>query len=36
VPPRVEYSLTPTGEELIPLIKQLRTWGETQMAKNPQ
>lgn len=34
VPPRVEYSLTPTGEELIPLIKQLRSWGEKKMANN--
>jgi len=33
VPPRVEYSLTKTGEELIPLIKQLRSWGESQMSK---
>ena len=33
VPPRVEYSLTKTGEELIPLIKQLRIWGESQMSK---
>lgn len=34
VPPRVEYSLTPTGEELIPFIKQLRSWGVKQMSKN--
>jgi len=34
VPPRVEYSLTATGEELIPLIKQLRAWGEKKMPKN--
>jgi len=34
VPPRVEYSLTPTGEELIPFIKQLRSWGVKQMARN--
>jgi DNA-binding HxlR family transcriptional regulator len=33
VPPKVEYSLTPTGEELIPLIKQLRSWGEEQMSR---
>ncbi len=31
VPPRVEYSLTATGQELIPLIAQLRNWGEKQM-----
>ncbi|WP_299442596.1 helix-turn-helix domain-containing protein [uncultured Aquimarina sp.] len=34
VPPKVEYSLTSTGEELIPLIKQLRSWGEKQMSRN--
>lgn len=33
VPPKVEYYLTPTGEELIPLIRQLRSWGEKQMAQ---
>ena len=31
VPPRVEYSLTVTGRELIPFIGQLRSWGEQQM-----
>jgi DNA-binding HxlR family transcriptional regulator len=34
VPPRVEYSLTPTGIELIPFIDQMRIWGEKQMALN--
>jgi len=34
VPPKVEYSLTPTGEELVPLIKQLRSWGVKQIEKN--
>ena len=34
VPPKVEYSLTKTGEELIPFIKQLRSWGEKQMSRN--
>lgn len=32
VPPRVEYSLTDTGKELIPFISQMRTWGEKQMS----
>ena len=32
VPPRVEYALTSTGKELIPFIKQMRSWGEKQMA----
>lgn len=33
VPPKVEYSLTETGYELIPFIKHLSQWGEEQMAK---
>ncbi len=32
VPPKVEYSLTDTGKELIPFISQMRSWGEKQMA----
>ncbi|UTD28712.1 helix-turn-helix domain-containing protein [Bradyrhizobium sp. WD16] len=28
VPPRVEYSLTETGERLRPVIEALRVWGE--------
>ena len=28
VPPRVEYELTPIGEELIPVLHQLGDWGE--------
>jgi DNA-binding HxlR family transcriptional regulator len=31
VPPKVEYSLTDTGKELIPFISQMRSWGEKQM-----
>ena len=31
VPPRVEYSLTEVGKELIPSIKKLMEWGEAQM-----
>ena len=34
VPPRVEYSLTETGRELIPFINQMRIWGEKQMSLN--
>lgn len=34
VPPKVEYSLTETGKELIPLIRQLRSWGENQMSRD--
>lgn len=33
VPPKVEYSLTETGQELIPFISYLRDWGEKQMQK---
>jgi DNA-binding HxlR family transcriptional regulator len=33
VPPKVEYSLTETGKELIPFISQMRNWGEKQIAK---
>ena len=28
VPPRVEYSLTPLGESLAPVIDALKAWGE--------
>ena len=34
VPPKVEYSLTNTGMELIPFIGHLRSWGEKQMSIN--
>jgi DNA-binding HxlR family transcriptional regulator len=33
VPPKVEYSLTDTGKELIPFISQLRSWGEKKMSQ---
>lgn len=33
VPPKVEYSLTEIGEELIPFIKHLKEWGDKQIAK---
>ena len=32
VPPKVEYSLTETGKELIPFISLMRSWGEKQIA----
>lgn len=35
VPPRVEYTLTPTGAALIPSIDLLRIWGEMQMTNKP-
>jgi DNA-binding HxlR family transcriptional regulator len=27
VPPRTEYSLTAKGEDLLPILKQMATWG---------
>lgn len=33
VPPRVEYSLTPYGKELEPVLSVLCTWGEHHIAK---
>lgn len=33
VPPRVEYSLTPFGRTLEPVIAALRAWGETHVAQ---
>ncbi|GIM61366.1 hypothetical protein CAPN008_14160 [Capnocytophaga canis] len=36
VPPKVEYSLTEIGKELIPFINYLREWGEKQMAKTEE
>lgn len=29
VPPRVEYSLTPMGESVIPLVMEMGYWGES-------
>lgn len=34
VPPKVEYSLTDSGKELIPFIDQMKKWGEKQMSTN--
>lgn len=31
VPPRVEYSLTPSGQELVPLIEDIVAWGSRNM-----
>lgn len=33
VPPKVEYSLTETGLELIPFVKHLKEWGDSQISK---
>ena len=31
VPPRVDYALTKKGRSVLPIIDQMRTWGELQM-----
>ncbi len=36
VPPKVEYSLTPKGETLRPLLEFLRIWGKTHVEKTGQ
>lgn len=33
VPPKVEYSLSDTGLELIPFIEHLHNWGQKQLAR---
>lgn len=33
VPPKVEYSLTKIGQELIPFISYLKEWGDKQMKR---
>ena len=33
VPPKVEYSLTEVGKELIPFIQYLKEWGDKQIEK---
>ncbi|MEO6893484.1 MAG: helix-turn-helix domain-containing protein [Ginsengibacter sp.] len=33
VPPKVEYSLTEVGQELIPFITYLKIWGDKQIEK---
>lgn len=34
IPPRVEYTLSKTGKEFIPLLLQLAQWGYEQQNKN--
>lgn len=34
VPPKVEYSLTPLGASLMPILQTLCDWGETYYAQN--
>jgi DNA-binding HxlR family transcriptional regulator len=28
VPPRIEYTLTPKGQDLVPVLRQMAQWGE--------
>jgi DNA-binding HxlR family transcriptional regulator len=35
VPPKVEYSLTPLGQKLVPLLKAMRAWGVALDAARP-
>lgn len=35
VPPKVEYSLLPGAQELIPLIDELRKWADRRIAEVP-
>ena len=34
IPPKVEYSLTDRGESLIPILNQLKDWGEVYFNDN--
>lgn len=36
IPPRVEYSLTPAGQSLLPALEELTEWGRVQMKRQPK
>ncbi|GAA4861572.1 helix-turn-helix domain-containing protein [Paenibacillus vulneris] len=36
IPPKVEYSLTPYGESLIPLLDLMNQWGKEHLARSRQ
>lgn len=35
IPPKVEYFLTPKGKSLMPVINQMKIWGETHVLNAP-
>ena len=35
VPPRTEYTLTPKGQDLIPVLQQMAAWGDKYYAAPP-
>jgi len=32
IPPRIEYSLTPLGKSLLPVVRSMQSWGDKQHA----
>jgi DNA-binding HxlR family transcriptional regulator len=34
VPPRIEYTLTKKGEDLLPILKQMAAWGDKYLSGN--
>lgn len=34
VPPRIEYTLTPKGEDLFPILEQMAAWGDKHYQTN--
>jgi DNA-binding HxlR family transcriptional regulator len=34
VPPRIEYTLTPKGQDLVPVLRQMAAWGNKYYDKN--
>ncbi|HVC36728.1 MAG TPA: helix-turn-helix domain-containing protein [Candidatus Dormibacteraeota bacterium] len=35
VPPRIEYALTPKGQDLLPILEQMADWGGRYYSQNP-
>lgn len=36
IPPHVDYTLTPNGQELLTILKHLHQWGASQLDQSPQ